>query len=165
MPREGEAFDIATGLPLSMAGQEPEQAAEKEQAVSWYEFACAYVDMKWQEVSPNSRRSIADALATATPALLTSSKGSPKPAQLRKALYGWAFNTKLREADPTVLGSTQCSDGWSFTCGNVAPRVASQPLNHSSATRRHNSSAATGRHRTDMPGLVAAFGGRQRVAL
>jgi len=99
-PREGEAFDIATGLPLSMAGQEPEQAAEQEQAVSWYEFACTYVDMKWQEVSPNSRRSIADALATATPALLTSSKGSPKPAQLRKALYGWAFNTKLREADP-----------------------------------------------------------------
>ena len=66
--------------------------------MSWYEFACAYVDIKWPEVAPNSRRAIADALATATPALLTTKRGAPKPAQLRKALYGWAFNTKLREA-------------------------------------------------------------------
>jgi hypothetical protein len=96
--REGEAFDIATGLPLSVASERQEQKHEEEQKVSWYEFACAYVDMKWQEVSPNSRRAIADALATAIPALLTTRKGAPMPADLRKALYGWAFNSKLREA-------------------------------------------------------------------
>ena len=56
--------------------------------------------MKWQEVAPNSRRSTADALATATPALLATSSVAPKPAQLRKALHGWAFNSKLREAAP-----------------------------------------------------------------
>jgi len=92
--REGEAFDTATGLPLAKADQD--QVHE----VSWYEFACAYVDMKWEEASPNSRRAIAEALATATPALLATGRGAPKPAQLRKALYGWAFNTKLREAGP-----------------------------------------------------------------
>ena len=94
--REGEAFDLATGLPRSMCGD----AKDGEREVSWYEFACSYVDMKWDEMAPNSRRSIADALATATPALLTSTNGAPKPEQLRAALYGWAFNAMLRQAAP-----------------------------------------------------------------
>ena len=94
--REGEAFDVAAGLPLSVLGDDQGH----ERVVSWYEFACAYVDMKWAEVSPNSRRSIADALATATTALVTTKRGAPKPAEMRKALYGWAFNTKRREAGP-----------------------------------------------------------------
>ncbi len=88
--REGEAFDVATGLPLSLAG------VGHDRQVSWYAFACKYVDMKWEEASPNSRRAIADALATATPALLATDRGSPSAADLRKALYGWAFNAKLR---------------------------------------------------------------------
>src|SRR6266568_1271449 len=98
--REGEAFDVTTGLPLSATASNHEQEQEPEPEVSWYQFACAYVDMKWPEVAPNSRRAIADALATATPALLTTKNAAPKPAVLRKALYGWAFNTKLREAGP-----------------------------------------------------------------
>lgn len=98
--REGEAFDLATGLPLSMAGED--QGRE----VSWYEFACAYVDMKWAEVSPNSRRSIADSLATATTALLATGRGAPKAAQLRKVLYGWAFNAKRRELGPPASLAT-----------------------------------------------------------
>src|SRR6185312_17208446 len=77
--REGEAFDVGTGLPISLVPADPEE----QPTVSWYEFACSYVDMKWPEVAPNSRRSIADALATATPALLTDSRGTPKPEQLR----------------------------------------------------------------------------------
>lgn len=92
--REGEAFDTATGLPLAKADE------DQEPEMSWYDFACAYVDMKWEQASPNSRRAIAEALATATPALLATSRAAPKPAQLRKALYGWAFNTRLREAGP-----------------------------------------------------------------
>jgi len=63
--REGEAFDIAAGLPLTAVSK------GRDHEVSWYEFACSYVDLKWEEVAPNSRRAIADALATATPALLT----------------------------------------------------------------------------------------------
>jgi hypothetical protein len=97
--REGEAFDVATGLPLSAVNQDHD---DQDHEVSWYEFACAYVDMKWHEVSPNSRRSIADSLATATAALLSSQRGAPKPDQLRKALYGWAFNVKHRELSPSA---------------------------------------------------------------
>lgn len=96
--RQGEAFDAVTGLPLSAASDDQDRGQEPEYDVTWYEFACAYVDMKWDEMSPNSRRSIADSLATATTALLATKRGAPKPAQLRKALYGWAFNTKRREA-------------------------------------------------------------------
>jgi integrase len=95
--REGEAFDTSCGLPLSLVPGEPE---EETKPVSWYEFACSYVDMKWPQVAPNSRRSIADALATATTPLLTADRGAPKPALVRKALYGWAFNAKLRETAP-----------------------------------------------------------------
>ena len=98
--RQGEAFDVVTGLPLSAASEDEGRDQEPEHDVTWYEFACAYVDMKWDEMSPNSRRSIADSLATATTALLATKRGAPKPAQLRKALYGWAFNTKRREAGP-----------------------------------------------------------------
>ena len=83
---------------MAIQKQDQEEREQEEREVSWYEFACAYVDIKWPEVAPNSRRAIADALATATPALLTTKRGAPKPAHLRKALYGWAFNTKLREA-------------------------------------------------------------------
>jgi integrase len=97
--REGEAFDVGTGLPLSIVGQDHE---DQDHEVSWYEFACAYVDMKWPEISPNSRRSIADSLATATSALLSTQRGAPKPDQLRKALYGWAFNVKQRELTPSA---------------------------------------------------------------
>ena len=98
--RQGEAFDAVTGLPLSTSNEDEGHDQEPEHDVTWYEFACAYVDMKWDEMSPNSRRSIADSLATATTALLATKRGAPKPAQLRKALYGWAFNTKRREAGP-----------------------------------------------------------------
>ena len=98
--RRGEAFDVVTGLPLSAPSEDEGQDQEPEHDVTWYEFACAYVDMKWDEMSPNSRRSIADSLATATTALLATKRGAPKPAQLRKALYGWAFNAKRREAGP-----------------------------------------------------------------
>src|ERR1700747_3523395 len=70
--REGEPFDVATGLPLSMLHENRNGNDEdSDHEVTWYEFACAYVDMKWDEISPNSRRSIADSLATATTALLT----------------------------------------------------------------------------------------------
>src|SRR5258706_5063731 len=90
--REGEAVAVAAGLPRSMSGQ----AGDQEREVSWYEFGCACADMTWDEMAPNSRRSI----ATATAALLANTKGAPKPKHLGAALYGWASNAKLRR--PTL---------------------------------------------------------------
>lgn len=86
--REGVAFDKATGL--------PEPMARTENSRTWYEHACAFVDMKWPHASGRHRRSISEALATVTPALLTNSRGAPSPDELRKALYGWAFNKTAR---------------------------------------------------------------------
>jgi integrase len=88
--RQGVPFDITTGMPVTMLGLDP--------SPTWYEHACAYVDMKWNSLAPKSRRSVADALATVTPALLSTSRGRPAPAELRAALYQWAFNAAARRA-------------------------------------------------------------------
>jgi hypothetical protein len=58
--RRGEAFAIETGLPASWR--------RDNLAVSWYDFTCSYVDMKWKPASAKYRRAIAQALAAALPA-------------------------------------------------------------------------------------------------
>ncbi|MGH3487865.1 MAG: tyrosine-type recombinase/integrase [Actinopolymorphaceae bacterium] len=52
--------------------------------------------MKWPRAAGNSRRSIADALATVTPALLKEGTAPPDRKLLRRALYQWSFNTAAR---------------------------------------------------------------------
>jgi integrase len=86
--QRGVRFDIITGL------SEPMLRAQGVR--SWYEHACRFVDMKWDRAAPKSRTSIADALATATPALLAHERGVPAVAELRHALYGWAFVSPAR---------------------------------------------------------------------
>jgi integrase len=88
--RQGEAFDTESGL--------PESAVREQQSVTWFDLACRFVDMKWPQLAARSRMSIADALATVTPALVTTSRGIPEPQVLRAALYGWAFNKESRAA-------------------------------------------------------------------
>jgi integrase len=90
--RKGEPFDTATGEPV-----DPTRART---VLSWYAFACSYVDMKWPEAAGKSRTGIADTLATATPALLPIGGGRPGAALIRAALYGWAFNAKRRSSGP-----------------------------------------------------------------
>jgi integrase len=57
----------------------------------------AYVDRRWDRLSGISRQSVAEALATITPALLTTRRGAPDDKTLRAALYGWAFNKQRRK--------------------------------------------------------------------
>ena len=59
---------------------------------TWYQHACAYIEMKWPTLAPKSRRSTVDALATVTPALVTNNRGAPDARVLRRALYRWALN-------------------------------------------------------------------------
>ena len=87
----GEAFDVATGQPAS-------SIVEARPTVSWYQHACEYVDMKWKFAAGKSRSGMADTLATAMQALLSSADGAPASAELRAALYGWAFNTSRRRS-------------------------------------------------------------------
>ena len=58
---------------------------------SWYEHARAYAEMKWPDLAPKSRRSVAEALTTITLAL-TAGGGGPEPELTRRALFGHAFN-------------------------------------------------------------------------
>lgn len=90
--RKGEAFSLGTGRPT---------AWERTKAViTWYEFACAYVDMKWKLASAKYRKDIARALTAATPAMLTETRGRPDGPSIRRALTRWGFNTKQRAEPP-----------------------------------------------------------------
>ncbi|GAA1872217.1 tyrosine-type recombinase/integrase [Pseudonocardia alni subsp. carboxydivorans] len=84
--RRGEAFSLDTGRPMSMD--------RSERRVGWLAFARDYAAMKWPHLAPNSRRNTARALTNATLALITSERGRPDDATLRKALTAWAFNVR-----------------------------------------------------------------------
>jgi integrase len=90
--REGVAFEEVTGL--------PEPLARELNTRSWYAHAVAFVDMKWPHASAKHRKSIAEALAHVTPALLSTDRGAPSDADIRRALYQWSFNRARRDAGP-----------------------------------------------------------------
>jgi hypothetical protein len=83
--RLGLEFDPATGEPVLWAGPGPV-------AVTWYQHAVACAAMKWPSLAAHSRASLAEALATVTPALTGPAPGRPPAAALRAALYGYAFS-------------------------------------------------------------------------
>lgn len=87
--RKGEAFDIGSGLPASMARRDRHK-------ITWYQCACQFVDMKWPKAAATYRRSIAEALASATVPMLKDGPDRPADATLRSVLRGWAFNTTRR---------------------------------------------------------------------
>jgi hypothetical protein len=89
---KGEPFHRESGLPRSMQAEA--------NTITWYEHACAFVDMKWPHASPRHRKNIAEALASVTPSLLATDRGAPGRAELRHALYTWSFNTSARSTEP-----------------------------------------------------------------
>ncbi|MFG2397737.1 tyrosine-type recombinase/integrase [Streptomyces lydicus] len=91
--QRGEQFDVETGLPQS------ELRARKPQT-TWLQHATDYAEMKWKRSSAKNRATRADALAAITAALVSNHKGAPKPAVLRRALSGRAFNASGRLGDP-----------------------------------------------------------------
>jgi hypothetical protein len=86
----GEPFDVASGLPVSLVPDTRD--------TTWWEWALQYVDLKWPDLAPNSRLSVAEAMTTATMAMLVSKRGRPDAAQLRKAMMQWAFIAPRRAA-------------------------------------------------------------------
>ncbi|SDP87846.1 Phage integrase family protein [Actinopolyspora xinjiangensis] len=87
---DGVAFDVESGLPHTMM--------RNTESATWFDFACAYVDMKWPDISPGHRKSIADSLIPITFAMLktTPSKtGQKGQVALRTALRR-AFNPNTR---------------------------------------------------------------------
>ena len=90
--RRGEAFSLATGEPVTWS-------RTRQETVSWYDFACRYVDMKWKSASAKYRQDIARALVAASPPLIV---GRPPASELelRSAMNNWGFNTKRRADAP-----------------------------------------------------------------
>jgi hypothetical protein len=88
--RKGEAFDVDTGQPVSMQ--------RLSATTSWFEFACAFVDMKWPRVAATTRRTHAEALTAVTTSMLLSTRGKPDDKLIRKALTRWGYNTAQRDA-------------------------------------------------------------------
>jgi integrase len=89
--RKGEAFSLLTGRLTAWERSKTD--------ISWYEFACRYVDMKWKTASAKYRKDIARALIAASPALL-SAGGRPDDAAVRRALLRYGFNSKQRGDPP-----------------------------------------------------------------
>lgn len=86
--RSGEAFDLMSGLPLSVT---PIPSGP-----SWLSHAQSLVDAKWNEASPRHRQSTAEALTTITMALHRDGATYADPAGARKALRCWSFNASAR---------------------------------------------------------------------
>lgn len=82
--REGIAFDIASGLPITMKPAQP--------ARSWLDHAMGYAAVKWPAASPRHRKGIAEALTDVTLAVVQHESAAPPAGELRRALYSWAFN-------------------------------------------------------------------------
>lgn len=89
--QKGEAFDTETGLPDSMA--------PVKESLTWYDFARAYVAMKWPHAAPNSRDSLNETMTLVTTQLLGDRPGRPADDVLRRALRGWAFVLQSEDED------------------------------------------------------------------
>jgi hypothetical protein len=84
--KAGEAFRFIDGLPVSRGREAVKQ--------SWFEFAQSYVDLKWTRAAAKSRAGNADTMA-----MFATTRGKPSDTLLRKAMTGWAFNTKRRNTE------------------------------------------------------------------
>ncbi|QUQ70570.1 tyrosine-type recombinase/integrase [Kutzneria sp. CA-103260] len=82
--RDGEAFDTTEGLPLKMLRTETP-------SMSCYDFASGYMDTRWWELAPKSRRSTVDSLIPITRAMVSTERGAPSIDALNRALR-WTLN-------------------------------------------------------------------------
>ncbi|MFE3458578.1 tyrosine-type recombinase/integrase [Nocardiopsis aegyptia] len=90
--KNGESFCTETG--------QPESIARELKAVSFFELACEYTDLKWPKAAAKTRQGTSEAFAVLVPVLVKSTRGMPDSKVLREALYGWAFHTERRKAGP-----------------------------------------------------------------
>lgn len=109
----GEAFDVVSGLPVSMerADEKRSEDESRSESWSWFDFACSYVDMKWPGAAATTRRSTAEAMVDVTWAMVSTEQGRPSRKILRSALFGWGFNTQHRD-DPTRPQEVTAALAW-----------------------------------------------------
>ncbi|GHD23362.1 site-specific integrase [Nocardiopsis kunsanensis] len=90
--KKGESFCTETG--------QPESVAREMKALTVYDLACEYTDLKWAKAAAKTRQGTSEALAILVPALVKSTRGMPDPQLLRDSLYQWAFHSERRQAGP-----------------------------------------------------------------
>ncbi|WP_174546395.1 tyrosine-type recombinase/integrase [Nocardiopsis dassonvillei] len=90
--KKGESFCTETG--------QPESIARELKAVTFFDLACEYTDLKWPKAAAKTRQGTSEAFAVLVPALVKTRRGMPDAKVLREALYGWAFHTERRKAGP-----------------------------------------------------------------
>jgi len=120
--RKGEAFDVETGRPVSMR--------RTNRDMSWYEFACAFVDMQWPRVAATTRRTHAEALTPVTVAMFANDRGRPDDKLIRSALTRWGFNTARRNADDCP-GEVRDAPVSTWLNGGVPPTTVAAWAGHS----------------------------------
>lgn len=91
--KDGKAFSVATGRPVEWERDRPKKPGPL--PVSWYSLTLDYTKARWKFVSPNQRRSIAEALTDATEVLFAVEAPYPR-AEIRRALAAWAYSARLR---------------------------------------------------------------------
>jgi integrase len=96
---EGQAFDIATGLPVSMLVAEDNPGPASGERTSWLRFCSSYVAVRWDGAAAKTRDYITDSLATATLAMTGTAPGRPAAAELRRA-FVWAVLPGNTDAVP-----------------------------------------------------------------
>ncbi|MUN42421.1 tyrosine-type recombinase/integrase [Actinomadura litoris] len=121
--KNGEEFDIDSGLPLSKL---PPKTEEKP-ARTWLEFSRSYIDMKWPDAAPNSRDGLTETIATVSPALVhEDASGAPDPELLRRALRAYYLAPQDRE-EPRPVGVAEAL-AWLEKASLPMPDVA-KPTN------------------------------------
>jgi integrase len=76
--RDGEPFDVETGLPAS--------EVRRRNSLSFIEAAQSYMDMKWPDAAATSRAGIVDGLASAAAEFVRDAAGRPETRTLRRVL-------------------------------------------------------------------------------
>jgi len=105
--KKGEAFHVASGLPMSEYRQEAaakaraNAAAAAARAKSCLQHFIDFMDEKWSSLKPKSRESMIRSLATAAVALTTQDgHGAPNSRDLYYVLNKYALNKNNRELQP-----------------------------------------------------------------
>jgi hypothetical protein len=96
--RRGEAFDSTTGLPESMR--------QAEGGMTWYSYVLSYVDKRWPSAAAKTRKSMLEALATVTAALVFDGPGRPEFAEIYRVLLRYSLPPTAR-GEPKPLRAAQ----------------------------------------------------------
>ncbi|WP_327048945.1 tyrosine-type recombinase/integrase [Microbispora sp. NBC_01189] len=150
--RSGEPFNLATGEPVSWARADRPD-------MSWYSFACKFVDMKWTDASAKHRAGIAYALTMATFGMLDSTACPYNSKELRTALRRWGFNTKERPNCPErTRGILEWVERNSLRVSALSAAATARALLNAATTRldgKRVAASSNRRHRVILSNALA----------